>query len=283
MVVIACLLLLWSVRSYSTDVSFEEIKIPTVEKGLFGAKPVMLSVKVFRPKEDGRYPLVLIIHGRPCDSYDARTFTALYKKQSAFFVSMGFIVANPLRRGYGSSDGVIADSSGRCASPSYYDAAIENIKDIKEVIEYMKQQSYVDPGRIILAGQSVGGFSAVAYGSKYPQDLLVVINFAGGDGSIKPGEVCRPDILIDTFSDFGKNATVPNLWIYAEDDSYFGPDLVRKMHKADTDAGGKAKLIFGPPGKGYDHKFFYRGIEVWKLWLIPFLDEPKLMPADKKI
>jgi hypothetical protein len=39
----------------------------------------------------------------------------------------------------------------------------------------------------------------------------------------QPNEPCRPDLLKEMFGLYGKTAKVPSLWIYTENDKYFGP------------------------------------------------------------
>ncbi|HMB75630.1 MAG TPA: hypothetical protein VKN76_04485, partial [Kiloniellaceae bacterium] len=51
---------------------------------------------------------------------------------------------------------------------------------------------------------------------------------------------CSPERLVAAAAGFGRTARVPTLWLYAENDSYFPPDLSRRMATAYTAAGGKA-------------------------------------------
>jgi hypothetical protein len=37
------------------------------------------------------------------------------------------------------------------------------------------------------------------------------------------------------------------LWIYSENDTYFGPDLAKRMHEAFTATGGNAEFQMLPP------------------------------------
>ena len=47
----------------------------------------------------------------------------------------------------------------------------------------------------------------------------------------------------------GARARVPTLWLHSENDSFFGTELVRRMHDAFTASGGAAELtLFGPVG-----------------------------------
>jgi hypothetical protein len=59
------------------------------------------------------------------------------------------------------------------------------------------------------------------------------------------------------------------LWIYAANDSYFAPDLVRRMCDAFTSAGGRAQLISLPAFGDDGHYLFSRGGATWT----PIVDE----------
>jgi hypothetical protein len=63
---------------------------------------------------------------------------------------------------------------------------------------------------------------------------------------------------------------VPTLWAYAENDSFFRAELVRRMHAAFTAAGGEARLkIFEPIGRN-GHEIF--GTPVGRYHWLPELD-----------
>ena len=61
------------------------------------------------------------------------------------------------------------------------------------------------------------------------------------------------------------------LWIYAENDKFFGPALARRMHTAFTGAGGRAQFIaagaFGEDG----HSLFSGGVAIWTPMVDDFL------------
>ena len=46
---------------------------------------------------------------------------------------------------------------------------------------------------------------------------------------------------------FGQQSRLPTLWVYAENDKYFGPALAKRMHSAFVSAGGAAELVIAPP------------------------------------
>ena len=63
---------------------------------------------------------------------------------------------------------------------------------------------------------------------------------------------------------------MPTLWLYSENDSFFGPELARNLHKAYTGAGGQAELTMFGPVKDDGHKLWnvYEGQVQW----LPVLD-----------
>jgi hypothetical protein len=66
------------------------------------------------------------------------------------------------------------------------------------------------------------------------------------------------------------------LWIYAENDKFFRPDLARRMHGAFTGAGGRAQLIDAPAFGDDGHTLFSRGIALWTPMVDRFLREQNL-------
>ena len=107
---------------------------------------------------------------------------------------------------------------------------------------------------VVAVGHSVGGSGVLALAHAWddpperpPPGLRAVVNFAGGHGSIGSHDVCQPERLVVAFGAFGAHATVPSLWLYAADDSYFWPDLARQMHAAYAQGNPRAELRFEPP------------------------------------
>src|SRR5205085_887215 len=49
--------------------------------------------------------------------------------------------------------------------------------------------------------------------------------------------------LVSAFAEYGSQNKIPSLWMYGQNDSLFGPELVARMHDAFEQAGGKAQLV----------------------------------------
>jgi dienelactone hydrolase len=112
-------------------------------------------------------------------------------------------------------------------------------------VEFAKTLPYVDASRWLVAGQSVGGLTAVATVGRAPTGLIGGINFSGGTGGFpdtKPGNPCNPYATTQYWGEIAKNAKVPMLWLYWENDKYWGADIPKAWHKAWVDGGGKAQF-----------------------------------------
>ena len=73
-----------------------------------------------------------------------------------------------------------------------------------------------------------------------------IITFAAGRGGRvdgKPNNNCAPDRLVEATADFGRYLAGAMLWFYIENDTFFGPALLKRMHEAFTAAGGRADII----------------------------------------
>lgn len=213
---------------------------------LSGPGSATLVANVMRPAGDAKRPLVVINHGSPADgSQRARMEPPRYPALSSWFLARGYVVALPLRRGYGESSGTWAEAYGRCDSPDYYNAGLQSAADVQATIDFMRAQPYVAADRTLVVGQSAGGWATVALSSRNPPGVPGMINFAGGRGGhqkLPGGGIgnCTPDALVQAAARYGATARVPVLWIYAENDSFFEPALAKRMVAAYDAAGGRA-------------------------------------------
>jgi dienelactone hydrolase len=211
-----------------------------------------LVTTVKRQPGGARRPLVVINHGSPADGQRANLARPRYSSLSAWFLARGYVVALPVRRGYGETGGAWAESYGTCQSPDYFTAGLQGASDIKATIDHMRALPYVAADRTIVVGQSAGGWATVALSSLNPPGVPGMVSFAGGRGgqqSLPGGGIgnCVPDALVKAAARYGTTARVPMLWIYTQNDSFFEPALARRMVEAYDGAGGRAVLkALGP-------------------------------------
>jgi len=215
-----------------------------------------LKALLYRPDGQGPYPLAVINHGSALTLEDRRKPTHPFVEQSRWFVDRGFVVVVPSRRGYGGSDGSYAEGFGPCEDANYRLAGLETARDIWVVIDYMSKQPFDDGRRVIVVGHSAGGFGSLALASLNPPGVVGVINFAGGRGSIGSDRVCAPSHERAAFSEFGRSAKIPSLWLYSTNDGYFSPSLARAWYEEYIAAGGQAQFVELPPTGAAGHQVF---------------------------
>ena len=157
-----------------------------------------LKAIVARPAAAGRFPLVVISHGSPRRITEAKKRDLDWADWIADdFARRGWAAATVLRRGYGASDGAVADSYGMCNEPQFRAAGLTSAQDIVQAVRYFQKQPYVDPTRVLMVGVSAGGFGSIAAASLAPTGVVAVVNFAGGRASVSADVVCKPDELVE--------------------------------------------------------------------------------------
>lgn len=261
-------------QAQAADLETETVSIPIqVEKCTYYD-----DARITKPVGDGPFPLVVLNHGTPRDAQErAQTDVNTYfKYQSEYFAKRGYAVIFVVRRGFGNSIAPYAENQAFAnGTRNYTQSGLEAAKDIKAAIDYMKDKTYVDGKQIILVGQSTGGHSVIATGSLGILGVIGIINFAGGRGSYAPDLVRDEKNLIDSMGKYGKTSRLPTLWLYAQNDHFFRPDLAQAMFKAYTDNGGQAKFIALSPYGDDGHRSFVGNRAVWSPYIEQFLADLK--------
>ena len=155
-----------------------------------GGEQVLLETTVYRPSGPGPFPLVTINHGKPRPgATDPSAMRPGFGAAAHWFVDRGFAVAVPMRPGYGRSSGQISDTAGPCGDRDYFATALKTAASMEGVIAYLQNQSFVDRNRVVVVGQSYGGLGALGVAYDKPEGVVGIVNFAGGAGSNRPGEI----------------------------------------------------------------------------------------------
>lgn len=224
----------------------------------YGWGKVELETTLFVPPGPGPFPLVVINHGKAFGNprFDPR---ARFVVASREFLKRGYVVAIPMRPGFSKSGGTYIDAG--CNIKSNGDMQAEVLRDT--LVELRKLPD-VDPSRILLIGQSHGGLTVIAAGVHALPGVKGILNFAGG---YKYTDLfCTWEkALLDAFQSYGKTS-IPSLWFYGDNDSYWGAELPKKMYEAYMSAGGKARLIsYGTFQGGDAHVMFssQKGLPIW--------------------
>jgi dienelactone hydrolase len=242
-----------------------------------GNSPVTLEGMVTRPAGPGPFPLALINHGTPRKVEDIPlTSPSSFSGVAIEFARRGWASVVVLRRGYGQSGGGVVEGSGSCNNRDYLRAGQVSADDVLGTLNALRAEPWVDRSRVLLVGQSAGGFAVSAASARNPAGVVGVLNFAGGRGSRAPDDVCQPERLVAAEETFGRTARLPSLWIYAENDHFFGPALARRMFEAYTAHGASAEF-FAAPRFGEDgHGLFLGAFGIWWPPVQAFLDSQHL-------
>jgi len=243
---------------------------------------------VARPVGEGPFPLAVMNHGVSLDPQQRSFFPLVeFRDAALWFARRGYIVVAPTGPGYGAGAleapelglfSLFYSKVGQCDDPNFRDAGMAKALLDKWIIDYMTEQKFAVPDSAIVIGQSAGGWGAIALSSQNLPQVKAMIVFAAGRGGRvggKPNNNCNPDKLVEATGEFGRTARVPMLWIYIENDSYFGPELSKRMHAAYTGAGGSAEYHLMPPFGNEGHIFIDSpdSIPQWSPLVSQFLDK----------
>ena len=105
--------------------------------------------------------------------------------------------------------------------------------------------------------------------------MQAVINFSGGAGGnprIHAGQPCDPQQLARVFRNLGVKTQVPMLWLYAQNDQYFGAQWPARWHEAFKAGGGQADFRQLAPYAKDGHELFRSGLKAWEPVVSTFLD-----------
>ena len=260
---------------------------PLVEEVWGLPLPLPSIAYVVHPAGNGPFPLVIMNHGVAMDPKERSFFPLVEFREAAFwFARRGYFVVAPAGPGYGGVGmdmpergihGVFFQKIGKCSNPNFRGAGLAVAGIDLATIKYLSGRKEVVADNIIVVGQSAGGWGSIALASQNPSMIKAVIVFAAGRGGRvdgKPNNNCNPDKLVAATAEFGRTARLPMLWIYTENDTYFGPDLSRRMHEAFVGAGGDAEYhLVGPFGnEGHGLIDAREGVPIWSPLVSRFLD-----------
>jgi dienelactone hydrolase len=264
----------------------EHVLIPIKGAGLFGRDLDMVT-QLFKPSGDGPFPVVLFSHGRAGDAIGRSKLTQpVSKGQVRYWTAHGFAILAPIRPGYGATGGSDVENSGAvfstppCAGrPDFGSVAAAGERATLTALAWLREQPWAEPDRILLVGQSVGGLVTVATASHQLQGVIGYVNFAGGSGGNpdrSPGRSCAPEELTALYGEFGKTTTIPNLWIYAQNDQYWGAQMPALWHEAFArNAKGtpaSTTFVHAPPvADGDGHGLSRHSQALWAPYLDSFL------------
>jgi dienelactone hydrolase len=241
---------------------------------------------VYRPPGEGKWPVVIYSHGRSGNEADRRRIKLLDPRGHVrYWLQKGFAVVAPIRPGYGDTggadreySGVRYDVFGNCWGPPDFGRAAEAASSaVASTLAWLRHQPWADAERIVLAGSSMGGLTSIASAATNPPGVIGYINFSGGTGGDSgraPRHSCGSEDMAALMRTYGKTARVPGLWLYAENDLYWGAEWPRAWYRAFASAGSKAEFVMTDAVPNSDgHQLLARGERLWTEPVDRFLAE----------
>ena len=254
-----------AVQFYGPKLIQEDVRIPT--RGGYD-----VAATILRPEGKGPFGVVVLNHGVPGSAEERQSESAAadFNASAPVFARRGYVVVMPLRRGFGATGGPFAEDAGPCRRPDYMRAENAAADDVMAAYEYARRLPYVDPNRMILAGQSAGGIvSMFTAGMRHPEGLVAVLGFAagrGGNPDLRPGVPCAVESVAKVLDTIGKSVKVPVLLHYAQNDRYFGPATSKLWYERFTAAGAKAEYVM-QPAFGKDGHYLFAELVGVRYWL----------------
>ncbi len=203
----------------------------------------MAHAVLFRPPGEGPFRLAVIAHA----SIQIPLRRALmpqpeYRALASWLVARGFAVLVPERPGHGATGGKYLEDQHGCDEADYSHSGRATAEEISVALNYLREQSFIRRDGAVVIGHSAGGWGALALADDDPASIAAIVLFAAGRGGHAndfPNLVCAPHTLIAAAGEFGRGARVPVTWLVAANDSYFSPELSRKLADAFRLGGGK--------------------------------------------
>jgi dienelactone hydrolase len=258
---------------WAKDMREEVVRINVTVTDMYGRRETRpMPITLFRPAGEGKHLLVVFNHGRAVEAKRAAQGRARAEHTARYFVNKGFVVMVPTRVGYWETYGDFdPEQSGPCNALRFAPMSDAAADQVWAAVQHAATLPYVDASRWLVAGQSVGGLTSIATVARQPAGLLGGINFAGGSGGnpdTRPGDPCSAKALGQYWGSLAKPSVPPMLWLYWQNDLYWGENIPRQWHQAWQAGGAPAEFHSLPPISGDGHSGQDRDMDRW----LPLVD-----------
>jgi pimeloyl-ACP methyl ester carboxylesterase len=217
---------------------------------------------VYRPVKNDRHEVVLFSHGSTGGMARSPSEPGGSNAPSGtvvqFFVSRGYTVVAPMRRGRGESSGTYVEEcsvfTGQCTTADQVALSERAIREALLDTDAVVQQLVLGrltgrDSKILLVGHSRGGFLSLVLAGERPTLVRGVINFSGGWHGVT--DRLTSDENKQRMEDHGTRLTraatraaVPTMWLYAARDPLYQDGVPQEMLRSWQAGGGRAEFVF---------------------------------------
>ncbi len=249
--------------------------LAVAETVTFPSGEITLHGVLYKPEGTGPFPAVIYNHGSAPGMMSEQAFAAL----GPVFASHGWVFFGPYRRGQGlsaSAGPYIGDQIAAAEKAGGGSAAAatmvrlletDHLDDQFAALAWLRKQSFVQPSRIAVGGNSFGGIETVLGVER--GGYCAGIDSAGGAQSWAEA----PE-LQSRMTRAVRNAKAPIFFFQAANDFDLSPS---KTLSAEMNAAGKTYKLKIYPAYGDSprdgHSFGYFGSDVWAEDVFGFLNQ----------
>lgn len=245
---------------HGRDYTFERVVARRKVNDAKDKGTIRLVTYVYRPLKNDRREVVLFSHGStaglarsPKEALDAPPAPVI-----RFFVSRGYTLVAPMRRGRGESSGTYVEECsvyiGQCTvaeQTALLDRQLrEALLDSNAVIDQIILGHLVPrQSKLLLAGVSRGGFLSLMLAGERPERVKGIVNFVGGwigvsDRLTAEENQQRMDTQKVMLTRAAKRSSAPSVWFYGARDPFYKEGVPQELHRYWRDAGGQGEFIF---------------------------------------
>jgi dipeptidyl aminopeptidase/acylaminoacyl peptidase len=229
---------------------------------------------LYKPQGNGPFPAVLYNHGSAPGMLSNAAFEAI----GPLFQRRGWVFFAPYRRGQGlsaSAGPYIGDEIAAAVNKGGIHAGAEtmirlletdHLNDQLAALDWLRKQTFVQPQRIAVAGNSFGGIETVLGAER--ESFCAAIDASGGAQSW-----AQAPELQTLMTRAVRNSRAPIFFFQAENDYDLSPSRI--LSAAMKDAGKVSEMKIYPAfGKSAPdgHSFAYLGSSVWADDVFRFLE-----------
>lgn len=246
--------------------SEELLLVPEAKEVIFSSGELQLHGFIHKPKGDGPFPAILLNHG----SEHPKSGKLMAKP----FVSRGYVVFVPHRRGQGNSSDqseyimdVIRQEPEATRGKRFVELQETHQEDVIAALSHLKQLPDIDINRIAMVGCSFGGIQTVLSTEK-KLGLRATIAFSPAAMSWSKVPELHSRLIQAV-----QSATVPILLIQARNDYDLSPTQIMAKELKESNKPHKL-LLFPAFGKtnAEGHSFCAKGEQIWGHDVFSFLE-----------
>lgn len=248
-------------------------------------RPTDVVTYIYKPAtQSTTQPVVIFAHGNRIPP--TALLEPITPKVANWWLQRGFAVVAPVRPGYGPAGGAFRegqnvkwDGNSCTSEPTYPSASLKGSEVVAGTLKWVQEQPWAKRDHVILVGYSAGWPGTLATTARNPEGVVAAINFSGGMGGnpqSSPGQSCKPELLANMYRQYGSVTRIPTLWIYAENDLFWGAEQPKGWFDAYRSGGSDAEFVQTGAAGANGHFLIDTDIPLWSPAVGAFLDKLKL-------